>query len=243
MDFYQSISPYYQYIFPLSKIQVHFVNSAFENTAELSLLDIGCGIGNLSAELINTFRKVNGIDLSDLMLQQAKNRFSNTVDNLHFQHLSMLEIEKDFGANSFDTVVCFGNTLVHLDSIEDISDFLGQANKIMKPDGKLLLQIVNYDRILNTEIESLPTIDNAHITFERNYHFSKSEKKIYFETKLTVKESGLKLENSIPLYPLRKFEIDSLLEESGFSDVRYYGNFKREAWTPNSPALVVEVKK
>lgn len=71
MDFYQSISKYYQYIFPLNKVQIDFILSAKEDTKQLRILDIGCAIGDLSMDLANHFNEVVGIDLDEGMIDKA----------------------------------------------------------------------------------------------------------------------------------------------------------------------------
>jgi hypothetical protein len=44
----------------------------------------------------------------------------------------------------------------------------------------------------------------------------------------------------VPLYPLRKGEVEDLLSEAGFSQLRIYGDFRRGPLMPESLPLVVE---
>ena len=238
MNFYESISEHYHHIFPLNNMHVAFVKNSFLKTKQFDLLDIGCGTGSLSFELSKLFHSVTAIDLDEAMLHKAITQ--HTSLNLQFRNLNMLEIENTFGVNSFDAIVCFGNTLVHLDSTDSILDFFIQSKNVLKEDGKLLIQIINYDRILDQDIKDLPTIENEFIRFERNYHFRKEEHLIDFETILSIKETGQQIKNTIPLYPLRKSEIDKLLRDAGFSEITYFGNFKREDLSKDSIPLIVE---
>ena len=238
MNFYESISEHYDHIFPLNNIQIEFVKNSFLKTKQFDLLDIGCGTGSLSFELSKLFHSVTAIDLDEAMLHKATIQHASL--NLQFRNLNMLEIENTFGISSFDAIACFGNTLVHLNSSDSILDFLIQSKKVLKEDGKLLIQIINYDRILDQHIKDLPTIENKFIRFERNYHFRKEEHLIDFETILSIKETGQQIKNTIPLYPLRKSEIDKLLKDAGFSEMKYFGNFKREDMKAGSIPFVVE---
>ena len=242
MDFYQSISNYYQHIFPLNKAQLTYINSAREDDKkQLSILDIGCAIGDLSLELSDYFKEVIGIDLDEGMINKANEKGKNK-GNLHFCLENMLHIDQSFGVNRFDLIACFGNTLVHLGSEEVVLDFFRSACSSLKDDGKLLFQIINYDRIIDQKINFLPTIENESIKFERNYMLHLDSKKVDFETLLTIKESGLCIKNSIPLLALRKATVRDLLQEAGFTDIKFYSNFKRDASTANSMPLVVEAK-
>ena len=147
-----------------------------------------------------------------------------------------------FGQNTFDAVICFGNTLVHLDGPESILDFFIQSRKILRNNGKLLLQTINYDRIIEQEIKGLPTIENDKIMFVRNYRLHTDQKTIDFETILTVKDSGQQIINAIRLYPLRNVELINLLMQAGFKDIFFYKNFNRDVITGESIPLVVEAR-
>lgn len=241
MSFYESIAEYYHHIFPLNKTQASFVQESFDESQQKDLLDIGCGIGELSSELSKSFKSVHAIDLDEAMIQKALS--GNQTANLHFQKLNMLEIERTFGADAIDAIVCFGNTLVHLDGPEQLLDFFKQSKATLKNDGKLLLQIINYDRIIDQNIKALPTIENDEIKFVRNYRLHPAQKKLDFETILSIKKTGKTVKNTIQLYPLRKTEIDQLLTLAGYSEIKYFGNFKRDDLHENSIPLIIEVKK
>lgn len=237
MTFYKSISDYYREIFPLQAAQASFVLESFPEAAKLSLLDVGCGTGDLSLELSKSFNLVTGIDLDSAMLEFAR---ESAPENTAFQNLNMLEIRRRFGEDSYDGVLCFGNTLVHLDEPESISTFIQHAKAVLGKKGKLLLQLINYDRILDQNIKSLPTIKTDHCTFERNYHYEARDKLLKFETILTINTRGASIRNQIPLYPLRKQELHSALESAGFNSISYFGNFKRDPLKKSSIPMVVE---
>ena len=168
MGFYQSIAEQYEQVFPLNIAQVHFVKESIENPGKSALLDVGCGTGSLSIELGKDFQKVIAIDLDGTMLKKAKAK-AEVDDNLSFVKMSMLDIEKHFAPNSFDSVICFGNTIVHLKNSDQISNFFKQSKSVLKENGRFLFQIINYDRIIDQKIDGLPTIDNDKIQFVRDY--------------------------------------------------------------------------
>ncbi|UMB61213.1 class I SAM-dependent methyltransferase [Lutibacter sp. A80] len=239
MSFYQQIAPYYHHIFKVNINQIDFVKSKIpENDA--TIIDVGCGIGTLSFELIAYYKHVLGIDMDAEMIQTALKAKETVLKPVEFQQLSMLQLNTLNTKNSIDGVVCFGNTLVHLNSLNEVADFLQQAKAVLKSNGKLLLQIVNYDRIISKNIKHLPLIENDEIIFERNYSYQELENKIDFNTQLTVKATQQIIENSIQLLPLLKKDLTLLLNKAGFDNCNYYGNFKQEPYTINSPALIIE---
>lgn len=239
MSFYQEIAAYYHHIFKINSNQVDFIKSKIPEI-EGEILDIGCGIGTLSLELSNYYNCVLGIDMDAEMIRAASKKTENISKNIDFKQISMLEMVPFIKKNSLEGIICFGNTLVHLNSLDEIADFLQQSKTVLKSKGKLLLQIVNYDKILGKNIKQLPIIENDEIIFERNYEYRKSENKIDFNTRLTVKSTQQIIENSIELLPVLKNELAILLKNAGFNTCNYYGNFNQELYTMDSPALIVE---
>lgn len=239
MSFYQQIASFYHHIFKINANQVDFIKSKIPEN-DSNVIDIGCGIGTLSFELINYYKNVLGIDMDSEMIQAALRKKGEKSISVKFRQISMLKLNSLINKNSLDGIICFGNTLVHLNSLDEISDFLKQSKAVLKLNGKLLLQIVNYDRILAKNIKKLPCIENDEIVFERNYCYRKTENRIDFNTRLTVKSTQQIIENSIELLPLLKKELTSLLNKAGFNNCNYYGNFKQESHSIVSPALIIE---
>ena len=239
MSFYKQIASYYHHIFKINANQVDFIKLKIPES-DCKVLDIGCGIGTLSLELTNYYKNVLGIDMDAEMIRAASKKEKDESKSIQFQQLSMLKLDAFIDKNSVGGIVCFGNTLVHLNSLDEIAHFLQQSKAVLKSNGKLLLQIVNYDKILTKNIQQLPVIENDEIIFERNYCYRKSENKIDFNTRLTVKSTQQIIENSIELLPLLKKELALLLNNAGFNNCNYYGNFNKESYSIDSPALIVE---
>lgn len=240
MAFYKSISRYYDDIFPLNPIQLNFVLKSFESTSGLKVLDVGCGTGSLSIALAPHLGEVVGIDPDQKMLDLAIEKSGDGHHNLSFYPYGMLDLEKHEIFNNLDSVLCFGNTLVHLGSEEEILEFLRQAKSTLKSGGKLLIQIINYERIFKENIASLSSIENEHIKFVRNYHYPASMDSLDFETILTIKKSDEVIRNSVKLFPIQKKKLQELLLQAGYGNIHYFGNFKRGSFDNKSIPLIVE---
>lgn len=238
MNFYSCISKYYNEIFPLNKSQISFVRSYLNVTKkDKKLLDIGCGTGGLPIGLYNDFKTISAIDTNAEMLELAKNNAGGK--NINFRNMNMLDIATQFPKTDFDIVLCFGNTVVHLQNIKEVEKFFGEVKIVLKQGGKFLFQIINYDNILDNNLGGLPTIENELIKFERHYSLDENNL-IDFSTILTIKTTGEVLNNNAKLFPVRKNKVENALKNAGFETVKSFSSFTKNEYNPSSLPLVFE---
>jgi 2-polyprenyl-3-methyl-5-hydroxy-6-metoxy-1,4-benzoquinol methylase len=251
--FYAKLSEYYDKIFPLSKGAERFIlqeisHSEISHSEHSRLLDIGCGTGSLSIALANAYAlsstsspqstKVTALDLDDEMIHKANEKNSLSGNPVNFRVLNMLDIESVFGCESFDTIICLGNTIVHLLKTEEIELFFNAAASVLVPGGKLILQGLNYNYILNDTITALPLIVNGDIQFIRNYKHSDQNDLLEFKTEIRIKEAA-SVSGSTFHNPLRPEMLQTLIKKAGFSNLQLFGGFDRSVLTPKSLPLVI----
>lgn len=240
MSFYANISKYYEHIFPVKEPQKNFFNKHLQDLPEEKVLDIACGTGGHTLEFGKWGFNAVGIDLDETVIKKAKKNAEEEGLEVDFQTADMLNLP--FTSAEFGGVVCIGNSLVHLLSETDIFKALKEMYRVLKPGGKLILQIVNYDRILDNNLRGLPTIENTEVNlrFERNYKF-RFDGLIDFNTVLKVPEG--QFTNTVELYPLRKTKLEELCKEVGFKILNIYGNFLGVEYTLDSFATIVVAEK
>ncbi len=188
-NFYTSIAKYYQHIFPFNPSHVDFLRHVLPYNGA-KVLDVGCAIGDLSFALTHFGFPTWAFDFDAQMIEIAQNAKQEDSMFPVFEQLDMRLIDERYPEAYFNTIICFGNTLVHLLTDDDLRKFISAAHRVLAPEGKLTIQILNYQFIFDHQIKTLPLIDNEHICFERNYELSKGSELINFNTKLTVKSSG-----------------------------------------------------
>jgi glycine/sarcosine N-methyltransferase len=243
MPFYDSIAGYYDQIFPLDRRQINFIEESISGPHQgRRILDVGCGTGDLALALGDLGFIVTAIDADAAMIERAREKAS-TTSSVVFEQVDMRNLTDAFAPASFDLVLCFGNTLVHLTDPRDMESFLFQVRQVLGMKGKLLLQILNYDYVIDHPIRKLPLIENDVIRFERIYGYDQSHNLLSFRTTLTIKGINRAINNAIPLYPLRRQELEALLRKTGFTDLAYYGDFDRAPSREDSLPLVVEAVK
>ena len=241
MTFYSSIAKAYDQIFPLNPSQVDFVESCFgRSVAGKRIVDAGCGTGSLAILLARRSANVYGFDADAGIIGVAKEKQPQAL-NLRFKTGDLVDELSALEKGRYEGILCFGNTLVHLIEKDRIRAFVQNASQVLKRNGRLLIQIVNYNRVLKENIDYLPEIETGDYRFVRKYHLL-NDGLIDFETELTEKSTGEKVVNSVKLLPLKKEELEDILNPF-FSGVSFYGSFKKEPWNETSYHLVADAEK
>ena len=237
-DFYTSISAYYNEIFPYNPVQLKFVENNLEELPGKKILDIGCATGELALQLAEAGAQVTAIDLNEDLLDRAKAK--NRYSNLNFRVGNMLQLQDDFQPGEFDAAVCFGNTLVHLQSEQLVAEMLQGVYAVLKPGGVVMLQILNYNYILSEKVTSLPVIESENIRFVRNYEMEEGNPLIRFITELYLKKEGKVIRNTTRLLALQSKVLIDLLGKSGFVEASLYSSFSQGKSGGNHLPLVVK---
>lgn len=242
-DFYKNLAPVYHLVFPVDGKDELLVK-CFEGAQRL--LDVGCSDGRVAKAVAQKIEGVtiDAIDLSRDLVQIAKGVVENSTvfDSIRVKEMDMMDINQMYQPDTFDGVYCIGNTLVHLNDEQEIKVCLSGFYHVMKPNGTLVVQILNYDVVLDEQMQMLPTIENDSIQFERRYTHGGSH--IDFISHLTLKnKDDLKLSASTKLFPIRTESLVTLLKQQGFTDVTCYSGYKFDVFDPQKLTFIVTAKK
>ncbi len=241
MKFYTSISEYYDRIFSLDEGQRSFIKNILKNINKPRILDIGCATGSLLISLCNDIIGGIGIDLDDKMIDLANQKVIslNIKDKVEFLMHDMKDIAYNLFNTKFDAILCLGNTLAHLLKENELKSYFSQVKNLLKENGIILIQIINYDKVVNENIKSLPVIENEYVKFER-YYFYNEERLINFKTKLLDKKNNLIIENEVLLNPIRKKDLHKYLMEESFKGIEYFSSYESTDYNNDSIMLVVK---
>jgi SAM-dependent methyltransferase len=120
-----------------------------------SVLDAGCGTGEHTAFFAGRGCRAVGLDRSEAML--AKAREHEAAGAARFVLGDVLDARTALADEApFGLAVCLGNMLPHLHDVGELERFVRSMASVLLPDGILLVQLLNYRRILDQEIRHLP---------------------------------------------------------------------------------------
>lgn len=103
-----------------------------------SVLDFGCGTGNLTKYIAECSNKIVGIDLSKRSIKIAKEHF-DTVENLTFICSSIEQYSNEKNTGSFSLVVA---NMVLMDVI-NLEDVLKAVKKVLKNNSNFIFTITH----------------------------------------------------------------------------------------------------
>ena len=230
MDFYRALSEYYDEIFPLKEAQKTFLHDYLKQESLASVLDIGCGTGTFALELSNTGIRVLGVDLSEEMIEISRKKAQATGSTATFSIADM----RNLGSikEQFDGILCLGNTLAHVSGESELKQVLAQFGE---KGTHLLVQIVNYDRILTP---SLPIIKTSHLIFSR-FYMLRPDGKLDFAMKIEFPDTKQVVSGVNLLYPIKCELMKTALLESGWEITGLWGSYEKVPWTEDSPATIL----
>ncbi len=209
-----------------------------------SILDAACGTGMHAVALARRGWRVASADLSPEMIARAQANAQAAGVEVRFEVAGFGELHARFGGG-FDGLLCLGNSLPHILTTEALHAALTDFAACLRPGGALLIQNLNYDRILARRERWMEP--QAHREgeqewlFLRFYDFDPDDLLTFNIIRLHC-AGGLWDQRvfSTRLRPLRRAELTAALAEAGFPAITLYGDMQGTPFDPDrSPNLVV----
>lgn len=168
------------------------------------VLNVAAGDGRFNNAILKSADKVIAIDLADFELELLKRDCSETLkDKLITQVVDITE-KFPFEKESFDGIFCTGT--LHLFDKETIQKILEEMIRILKPNGKLLLDFA-------TDIKRLDKENNP-VVFAKEGNYQTKDAIAFFQNQL--KEFDLNIQVST-------FTEEDLSDNTGYHFIT--GNF------------------
>jgi len=218
-----------------------FLLENFINSDTNTAADIGCGSGVDSIALSLTGLKVVAFDPSSEMLKVAVSNSKRMNVKPDFHNSTADKIPKEFD-NNFDLVLSLGNTFANI-SNDKLQKSIQRCFDILKPNGQLIIQILNYKQILADKQRIVNITEGKDKFFIRFYDFN--DEQIVFNILIFSKSniSEYKL-SSAEIYPHNAEFFESGLTISGFNNIHFYGDLKLSEFIPSqSKDLIIRAIK
>ena len=185
-------------------------------------LDAGCGTGFHSHLLAKLGVNVTAVDLSEAMLEVLHRHAAERGLSIRTVRVAFQELQSQLKA-TFDGVFCMGNALAHLLTTQDLRLTLGSFSKLLKPGGILVLQMLNFDRILGQRPRILSVKTSGDTVYTRYYEYA--DPFIKFNIAKSTKGNDQPDEViTTTLRPVLWKDLSVILKEEGFERVKNFGS-------------------
>lgn len=182
---------------------------AIPDKQELTVADLGCGLGPLLPFLSKNFKKVVAIDFSPQMLQKAKKRVH--ADNISFHNASLTDLSEFY--NLFDVAVSINSVL--FPSSRVVNGILCNIRRTLKINGIFAAIFPSMEAILY----------EATLVFDRELEKIGDEEKALLSAKRILKRrsfdfvSGVYDDHGLRQKFYYEFELKHRLKKAGFKNL------------------------
>ena len=199
----------------ITRNEVDIFLSAIEAETESSILDLCCGQGRHSLEIAKRgFTNIVGFDRSHYLIDRARKINKTSGMNVTFKEGDARKMP--FPNDSFDAVLIAGNSFGYFESVEDDMRVLREVMRVMKPQGKLLIDITDGNYMIeNFQPRSWEWIDkNYFVCRERS--LSKNRERLVSREVITHVSKGVIADQFYAerLYSIN--DLEKLLTRAGF---------------------------
>jgi D-alanine-D-alanine ligase len=192
------------------------------------ILDLCCGQGRHSLELARrNFKNIEGLDRSHYLIQKAKATARKEDLNIRFREGDARKIPSP--TDSFDVVMILGNSFGYFDTIQDDLRVLKEVFRVLKPWGKILIEVTDGDYLRNNfQTRSWEWMDKKHFVC-RERSLSLDKQRLISREVITHTEKGVIADQFYAERLYSKENLTRILETAGFSNIAFQGQISPDS--------------
>ncbi|WP_017728430.1 class I SAM-dependent DNA methyltransferase [Halalkalibacterium ligniniphilum] len=230
-------APYEQWVaFVEENVQVHEISGR-------SLLDLGCGTGQLLLPLLEAGYDVTGVDISANMLAVAKEKLLQAGYDPLLVQRDMRELS-DLG--SFDVITAFCDSLNYLQTENDVERTFSQVHEQLKAGGLFMFDVHSVSKVMKGFVGQTFADDGEEISYIwRSFH-GEWDASVEHELSFFVKKEEGLYERFDELHVQRTYPIKQYiqwLKQAGFTVLNVTADFSKELPTEHSERIFFVAKK
>ena len=225
---------------PRIEREAPFLKRLLAAAPDASVLDAGCGTGEHVAFFAAAGSRAVGIDQSESMILRARDHEAEGRGRFFLgdarEAARLLGAEPPFGL-----ALCLGNMLPHLHRETQLRELLAALRGQLLPRGLLLIQLLNYRRILDGGVRHLPLNfregeDGREVVFLRLLRPGPDGTLLFFPTSLELDPESeepvrVMATRRVPLRPWTAEDLVPLIRTVGFQ-VSVHGDMQGGGFEP-----------
>lgn len=222
----------------------NFIKEYFEkNKIDIknkTCLELGCGTGNMTLELIKLGFVVSALDISEDMLAVAYNKVKQQNYNINFINGNMIDINFN---NKFDNVFAFCDGYNYILDEEDLLKSFTDVYTHLKEDGQFIFDVSTKNKLENVIGNESFTLNKEDLCYIWDNYYEKDLIEMYIS--FFVKEGSL-YRRFDEVHFQKAYDIDyikRILERVGFKSIKVYDDYENLPVNENSLRAVFIARK
>jgi D-alanine-D-alanine ligase len=204
----------------ITRTETGVISDILQLSPDNRVLDLCCGQGRHTLELARRgVRNLEGLDRSHYLIQKAKEHAR--TENLGVKFKEGEARKLPYTPDNFDAVLILGNSFGYFETLHDDLKVLKEVTRVLKPWGKLLIDIADGDFLkTNFHPRSWEWINNK-LFVCRERSLSMDGDRLVSREVITHVEKGVIADQFYAERLYTRDTISRLLDEAGFKNIAF----------------------
>lgn len=215
-----------------------------ENVKVQNILELACGTGNLTIPLTKKNYDIAGIDISDQMLNVAREKAEKEGVELVLLQQDIAEL--DFDVTNLDCILCACDGFNYITYDDDLENVFAKSHELLKDGGLFIFDISSHYKLSTILGNNMHGENREDISYLWQNYFDEEQNLIEMELAFFVKDTNGKFDKFEEVHQQRAYTEDEIIESlqiSGFTDIKVYGDFTFEKPKKDSERIFFVCKK
>jgi len=227
---------------PTSSGMLAFISQQVNRWNGLHVLDTACGNGALAQELVNQEAIVVALEAEPTLVYRADENSLRAGNRKRPRFLVGGPHDLPRNEKDFHMILCLNNAVSVLDNAAKLAAFLDQTVAMLLPRGRLVMQLYNYDRILDFHDYHLEDIHHPEWGLSIYRSLAPDGKEgLILTNKIDICRSDA-MERSVRrsyLWPVRRLQLANMCREAGYTTIQVFADLNGSAWQADSYSTIL----
>ena len=220
-----------------TRAEADFIEKHLQVVPGGKILDVPCGNGRLSFELVARGFQLTGVDIASEFIAEAQEKSAEGGQSIELHTREMRDLP---WAEEFEGAFCFGNSFGYLDE-QGNSEFLSAVHRALKPQARFIIDYGAVAEALLPVLEEERSFEIGGITLNARSRYDHQQSRLFTDYTFIRDDLVDTRPSSQRVYTYR--ELAGLLTEAGFTPQAAYGSAQEEPFKLRAQRLLLVSRK
>ncbi len=203
-------------------------------------LDLACGTGNITEEIVSEFNNTWAVDLSYDMLTEAETKLRGNRNNIKFVCQDITELNLN---RKFDLITCCLDSTNYILEDSSLKEYFSSVLNHLKDEGIFIFDINSYYKLTEVLGNNVYNYDDENVTYIWQNSLEEDIVDMYLTFFVKQGELYKRFDEQHSERAYKCEEIEAALQEIGLEIVMKMNNYKDRDIEDSTERIVYVVKK